>query len=51
MWVFCRLVKEIGQGIKSDLHWQSSAIFTLQNGAEDYLVRLLDDMNLCAIYA
>ena len=51
MWVFCRLVKEIGQGIESDLHWQSSAILALQNGAEDYLMRLLDNTNLCAIHA
>ena len=37
--------------IKLNLCWQSSAIFTLQNGAEDYLVRLLDDTNLGAIHA
>ena len=51
MWVFCCLVKEIGQNIKSDLWWQSSAILTLQNGVEDYLVRLLEDTNLCALHA
>ena len=43
--------KEIGQGIKSDLFWKSSAIFTIQNAAEDYLVRLLEDTNLCALHA
>ena len=42
---------EIGQSIKVNIRWQSSAIFSLQNGAKDYLVQLLDDMNLCAIHA
>ena len=50
MQVLGRLVKEIAQGIMSDLCWKSSTIFALQNGTEDYLVRLLDDMNLCAIH-
>ena len=51
MKVFCHLVWEIGQSIKANIRWQSSAIFALQNRAKDYLVWLLDDTNLCAIHA
>ena len=35
MKVFCHLVREIGQSIKGNIRWQSTAIFTLQNGARD----------------
>ena len=49
--VLCHLVREIGQGIKANIRCQSSAIFALQNVAEDYMVRLFDDANLCAIHA
>ena len=34
-----------------DLHFQGAAIMALQEGAEDYLVSLFKDMNLCAIHA
>ena len=34
---------------KGQHRWQSTAIFTLQNGAEDYMVRLFNDANLCTI--
>ena len=51
MKVFCQLVREIGQSIKPNIRWQSTAIFALQNGAEDYMVMLFDDANLCAIHA
>ena len=51
MKVFCHLVREIGQSIKANIRWQSTAIFTLQNGAKDYMVRLFDDANLYAIHA
>ena len=30
--------------------WQSTAISALQNGVEDYMVRLFDDANLCVIH-
>ena len=41
----------VGQGFKPNIRWQSTAIFALQNGAEDYLVRLFDDANLYTIHA
>ena len=47
---FQRLVREITQGFKSDLRFQSAAILCLQEVAEAYLVRLFEDTNLCAIH-
>ena len=35
---FCQLVREIGQSIRANISWQSTAIFALQNTAEDYMV-------------
>ena len=51
MKVFCHLVREIGQSIKANIRWQSTAIFPLQNGTKDYMVRLFNDANLCAVHA
>ena len=48
---FQRLVREIAQDIKTDLRFQSAAVLCLQEATEAYLVRLLDDANLCAIHA
>ena len=48
---FQRLVREIAQDFKTDLHFQLSAITALQEAAEAYLVGLFEDTNLCAIYA
>ena len=48
---FCRLVREIAQDFKTDLHFQAQAIMALQEAAEAYLVGLFDDTNLCAIHA
>ena len=48
---FQRLVREITQDFKTDLHFQSSAIMALQEAAEAYLAGLFEDMNLCAIHA
>ena len=48
---FQRLVREITQDFKTDLHFQSSAIMALQETAEAYLVGLFEDTNLCAIHA
>ena len=45
---FQRLVREIAQGFKTDLRFQSSAVAALQ---EAYLVGLFEDTNLCAIHA
>ena len=48
---FARLVREIAQDFKQDLRFQSSAIGTLQEAAEAYIIRLFEDTNLCAIHA
>ena len=48
---FQRLVREIAQDFKTDLQFQLAAILCLQEAAEAYLVRLVDDTNLCAIHS
>ncbi|XP_010342111.2 histone H3.3A-like [Saimiri boliviensis] len=48
---FQRLVREIAQGFKTDLRFQSTAIDALQEASEAYLVGLSEDTNLCAIHA
>ncbi|XP_060046780.1 histone H3.1-like [Erinaceus europaeus] len=48
---FQRLVREIAQDFKTDLRFQSSAVMTLQEACEAYLVGLFEDTNLCAIHA
>ncbi|XP_055987227.1 histone H3.1-like [Sorex fumeus] len=48
---FQRLVCEIAQDFKTDLHFQSSAVMVLQEVCEDYLVGLFKDTNLCAFPA
>ena len=48
---FQRLVREIAQDCKPDLHFQSVALLALQEAAESYLVGLFEDTNLCAIHA
>ena len=48
---FQRLVSEITQGNKGDLHFQSSALGALQEASEVYFVGLFEDTNLCAIHA
>ncbi|KAE9406290.1 histone H3 [Gymnopus androsaceus JB14] len=48
---FQRLVREIAQGFKLDLRFQSSAIMALQEAAEAYLVEVFEDCNLAAIHA
>jgi len=47
---FARLVREIAQDFKSDLRFQSKAILALQEASEDYLVKIFEDCNLCAIH-
>ena len=47
---FQRLVREIAQGFRTDLHFQSSAIRALQEASEAFLVGLFEDTNLCAIH-
>jgi histone H3 len=48
---FQRLVREIAQDFKTDLRFQGDAVLALQEAAEDYLVGLFEDTNLCAIHA
>mmetsp|Transcript_60375 Transcript_60375/g.68840 ORF Transcript_60375/g.68840 Transcript_60375/m.68840 type:complete len:137 (+) Transcript_60375:141-551(+) len=48
---FQRLVRDIACEFKSDLRFQSQAIFALQEAAESYLCGLFEDTNLCAIHA
>lgn len=48
---FQRLVKEIAQDIRPGYRFQSSAIMALQESTESYLVKLMEDTNLCAIHA
>jgi histone H3/H4 len=45
------LVREIAQDFKTDLRLQSSAVSALQEAAEDYLVGLFEDTNICVIHA
>ena len=48
---FQRLVREIAQDLgKMNMRFQSGAIMALQEASEAYLVRLLEDSNLCAIH-
>ena len=47
---FQRLLREISFSIKKDLRWQSTAILALQEAAEDYLVRMFQEVNFCAIH-
>ena len=48
---FQRFVREITQGHKADLRFQSSALGASQEASEAYLVGLFEDTNLCAIHA
>ena len=48
---FQRLLKEIAQGLNPTLRFQSTAILALQEAAEDYLVKMFEQVNLCVIHA
>ena len=47
---FQRLVKEIAQKTKPDLRFQNIAVKVLQEMGEAFLVRLLEQANLCAVH-
>ena len=47
---FQRLVCEIAQDFRMNLHFQSSAILALQEAAEAWLIQLFESANLCAIH-
>ena len=46
-----RLVREVAQDFKVDLHFQVTVLLAIQEAMEAWLVRLMEDMNLCAIHA
>nr|AOF43158.1 histone CENP-A [Hydractinia echinata] len=50
---FCRLVKETinKSAYRQDFRIQSKALEALQEAAEAFLIRFLEDTNLCAIHA
>lgn len=52
---FARLVREIANDHFArpgmEFRWQGSAIEALQEAAEDHLVHLFEDSNLCALHA
>ena len=45
-----RLIREIAQDFKTDLHWQASAIAALPEAMEAYMVGLFEDTVLCCIH-
>ena len=49
--VFERLVREIAQDFKSDLRFERLAVDAIQQVAEDYIIGLFEDANICAIHA
>ena len=46
-----RQVWEVTHNFKVDLHFQATALLAIQEAMEAWLVRLMEDMNLCAIHA
>ena len=48
---FQRLVRELTQDYKCVMRFQSSALEAMHVASEDYLIRLFEDTNLCAIHA
>lgn len=48
---FQRLVREIAADYHTDVRFQASALSALQEAAEQYLVGLFEDTNLCALHA
>ena len=47
---FQRLIREIVQDYKTDLHFMSDTIFALQEANKIFLVDLMEDANLCTIH-
>jgi histone H3 len=48
---FQRLVRELARDYNIEIRFQSLAILAIQQAAENYLVSLFQDTNLCAIHA
>ena len=47
---FERLIQEIAQNFRMDLHFQNGAILAIQEAAEAFLIQLFEAVNLCAIH-
>lgn len=47
---FQRVVREVAEGFRVQLRFQSTAIMALQEAAEAYLVGVFEDTNLCALH-
>ena len=47
---FQRLVREIAQEISKDIIFKRSAILTLQEETESFIIKLFEDSNICAIH-
>ena len=47
---FLRLVREIAQEISKDIIFKRSAILTLQEETESFIIKLFEDSNICAIH-
>ena len=47
---FQRVVREIMQGLRTDLHLQSTAMMALQEAGETFLVGLLEQLHLCTLH-
>jgi histone H3 len=48
---FQRLVREIAQDFRTDIRFTTTALLSLQEASEAFLVGLFEDTNLCAIHA
>jgi histone H3 len=48
---FQRLVREVAQGFKDGLRFQSSAVAAIQEATESYVISVLSDTSLCAVHA
>ena len=46
-----RLIREVAQDFKIDLCFQATALLAIQEAMEAWVVRLMEDMNLCMIHA
>ena len=49
--LFQRLVREVAQGIRTDLRFQEIVVKALQEAGEAFLVGLFEQANLCTVHA
>ena len=47
---FNRLVREVAQEFKAELHFRAEAIHAMQEASEAFLVGVFEDSNLCTIH-